>query len=99
ASGAPLWDGNTAGLPWNHPVTPTGVLLFLEAQPVGRGVTELNPSLNIWTLPSVFVSDNGWIVPIQIVADDGFTTGTIWVTVSVAIPEKSTAEQPPETSA
>src|SRR5919197_307719 len=33
ALGAPAWDVNSPGLPWNHPVVPSGELLFCMDQP------------------------------------------------------------------
>ena len=45
--GAPVCDGNTALLPWNHVVEPTGALLFCANQPAPGtfAVTVSKPSV------------------------------------------------------
>src|SRR5438094_5944076 len=44
ALSAPAWDVKTAGFPWNHPVVPTGELLFCMNQPEpGSALTLSNP--------------------------------------------------------
>ncbi len=42
---APLLAAKTPALPWNQPVTPSGLLRFCEAQPAGSGAATSNPWL------------------------------------------------------
>ena len=44
AVGAPAWELNTMVEPWDHPVAPSGLLLFFITQPAGTKVLILAKS-------------------------------------------------------